>query len=143
MTPDDQTDTWLRSINDHLGERIRQRRKHLRMSQTQLGEALGLTFQQVQKYEHGSNRISAARLLDMARVLKVPLAFFYDELSMVLRRGIPIGMAEEQMPLHSDVAAASGLSAESVSLARSLDRIADRRVREQIAGLIRVLGLEA
>src|SRR5437868_4665490 len=63
----------------HVGSRVRLRRMLLGMSQEKLGEHLGLTFQQVQKYEKGVNRIGASRLFDLAKVLGVPVQFFYDE----------------------------------------------------------------
>src|SRR5688572_31144920 len=66
-------------IDAHVGTRVRLRRMLLGMSQEKLGEHLGLTFQQVQKYEKGVNRIGASRLFDLARVLGVPVQFFYDE----------------------------------------------------------------
>ncbi len=66
-------------IDAHVGTRVRLRRMLLGMSQEKLGEHLGLTFQQVQKYEKGVNRIGASRLFDLSRVLAVPIQFFYDE----------------------------------------------------------------
>jgi transcriptional regulator with XRE-family HTH domain len=68
-------------IDVHVGSRVRLRRTLLGMSQEKLGEAIGLTFQQVQKYERGSNRIGASRLFDLARVLDVPVGFFFDDMS--------------------------------------------------------------
>lgn len=81
---DDETDVERGSrkpnpIDAHVGTRVRLRRMLLGMSQEKLGEHLGLTFQQVQKYEKGVNRIGASRLFDLARVLAVPIQFFYDE----------------------------------------------------------------
>ena len=67
-------------IDVHVGSRIRLRRTLLGMSQERLGEALGLTFQQVQKYERGVNRVGASRLFDLSRVLDVPISFFFDDL---------------------------------------------------------------
>ncbi|MDT8265491.1 helix-turn-helix transcriptional regulator, partial [Roseomonas sp. DSM 102946] len=67
-------------IDVHVGGRVRLRRTLLGMSQEKLGEALGLTFQQVQKYERGVNRIGASRLFDIARVLDVPIGFFFDDM---------------------------------------------------------------
>src|SRR5882757_9761900 len=64
----------------HVGGRVRLRRTLLGMSQEKLGEAIGLTFQQVQKYERGANRVGASRLYDLSRVLDVPIAFFFDEM---------------------------------------------------------------
>jgi transcriptional regulator with XRE-family HTH domain len=65
-------------IDKHVGSRVRMRRKMLAMSQTKLGDALGLTFQQVQKYEKGTNRIGASRLQQLSHVLQVPVAFFFE-----------------------------------------------------------------
>src|SRR6202022_4033823 len=64
----------------HVGARVRLRRTLLGMSQEKLGNAVGLTFQQIQKYERGANRIGASRLYDMASVLDVPVQFFFDEM---------------------------------------------------------------
>ncbi|MFT4077511.1 MAG: helix-turn-helix transcriptional regulator [Asticcacaulis sp.] len=65
-------------VDIHVGARVRSRRKAMGLSQEALAETLGLTFQQVQKYERGANRISASKLYEISRTLKVPLAFFYD-----------------------------------------------------------------
>src|SRR2546430_15710580 len=67
-------------IDVHVGSRIRLRRTLQGMSQERLGEALGLTFQQVQKYERGVNRVGASRLFDLSRVLDVPISFFFDDM---------------------------------------------------------------
>jgi transcriptional regulator with XRE-family HTH domain len=66
------------SIDKHVGSRVRMRRKMLAMSQTKLGDALGVAFQQVQKYEKGTNRIGASRLQQLSHVLQVPVAFFFE-----------------------------------------------------------------
>ena len=67
-------------IDVHVGTRIRLRRTLLGMSQERLGEAIGLTFQQVQKYERGVNRVGASRLFDLSHVLDVPISFFFDDM---------------------------------------------------------------
>ena len=67
-------------IDVYVGSRVRRRRTLLGLNQTQLGEKLGITFQQVQKYENGANRISASRLYQMTRILDVPVSFFFDGL---------------------------------------------------------------
>src|SRR5216684_737109 len=69
-------------IDVHVGSRIRLRRTLLGLSQERLGDALGLTFQQVQKYERGANRVGASRLFDLSRVLDVPISYFFDEMSL-------------------------------------------------------------
>ena len=84
--PDDEPDSDDRSsrranpVDVHVGSRVRLRRMLLGMSQEKLGEHLGLTFQQIQKYEKGINRIGASRLFDLSKVLAVPVQFFYEEL---------------------------------------------------------------
>jgi transcriptional regulator with XRE-family HTH domain len=72
-------------VDSHVGARMKLRRTLLGMSQERLGEALGLTFQQVQKYERGVNRVSASRLYDLARVLDVPISFFFSRLPKTSR----------------------------------------------------------
>jgi transcriptional regulator with XRE-family HTH domain len=67
-------------VDRHIGLRLRSRRLALKMTQTDLADALGVTFQQVQKYEKGSNRISASTLNEMAETLKVPVAYFFEGL---------------------------------------------------------------
>src|SRR5512147_2967524 len=96
-------------IDVHVGSRIRLRRTLLGMSQEKLGEALGLTFQQIQKYERGVNRIGASRLFDLARVLDVPIGFFFDDMSPELggnaanrSRGAAFGFAEGQEGFEDD-----------------------------------------
>ena len=66
-------------VDKHVGSRVRMRRKMLAMSQEKLGTALGLTFQQVQKYESGANRIGGSRLQQISQILQVPIAFFFDD----------------------------------------------------------------
>ncbi len=68
------------AVDAHVGRRIRSRRQVMGISQTELGERLGITFQQIQKYEKGGNRISASRLLDVAAALDVPVSYFYEGL---------------------------------------------------------------
>jgi len=81
-------------IDIHVGSRIRLRRNMLGLSQEKLGEAIGLTFQQVQKYERGANRVGASRLHELSRVLDVPVSFFFDNMDPVRAPAIPGGFAE-------------------------------------------------
>src|SRR5258708_25233339 len=81
-------------IDVHVGARLRLRRTMLGLSQEKLGEAIGLTFQQVQKYERGANRIGASRLHDLSRVLDVPVSFFFDNRDPVRASAIPAGFAQ-------------------------------------------------
>jgi transcriptional regulator with XRE-family HTH domain len=81
-------------VDIHVGSRVRLRRNMLGLSQEKLGEAIGLTFQQVQKYERGANRIGASRLMELSRVLGVPVSFFYDETDPVHAPPVPSGFEE-------------------------------------------------
>src|SRR5476649_478391 len=88
-------------VDVHVGSRVRLRRTLLGMSQEKLGEAIGLTFQQVQKYERGANRVGASRLYDLSRVLDVPIAFFFDDMpAPSAERGH--GLAEPAATYESD-----------------------------------------
>src|SRR5881227_589616 len=81
-------------VDVQVGSRVRLRRNMLGLSQEKLGAAIGLTFQQVQKYERGANRIGASRLHDLSRVLDVPVSFFFDDMDPVRAPAIPAGFAE-------------------------------------------------
>src|SRR3954465_14586881 len=76
-------------VDVYVGTRMRQRRTLLAMSQTKVGDAVGLTFQQIQKYERGANRISSSRLYEFAKVLDVPVSFFFDEITSKAQPGRP------------------------------------------------------
>ena len=84
-------------IDTHVGARVRLRRTLLGLSQEKLGEALGLTFQQVQKYERGANRIGCSRLFDIARVLDVPVSFFFDDMADEVMAASPAAIATGQV----------------------------------------------
>lgn len=128
-------------IDVHVGSRVRLRRTLLGMSQEKLGEALGLTFQQVQKYERGVNRIGASRLFDLARVLDVPISFFFDDLpaemgGMAVNRARPgLGLAEDQGNFDDDTLHRR----ETLELVRAYYRITDPAVRKKVFDLIKTL----
>src|SRR5258705_11438977 len=82
--PDDDLERALNPVDRHVGLRIRMRRKELAISQERLADSIGLTFQQVQKYERAANRVSASKLWEMARVLNASIAYFYEGLGDVL-----------------------------------------------------------
>src|ERR1700749_4595042 len=82
----------------HVGARVRMRRMMLGMSQEKLGDSLGLTFQQVQKYEKGTNRIGASRLQQISQILQVPVSFFFEGAPHLPGHGAPIGMSEAPSP---------------------------------------------
>ncbi len=122
-------------IDIHVGARVRMRRLLLGMSQDKLGEELGVTFQQVQKYERGANRIGASRLFEIARVLTVPVGFFFEGMSAGTVGGFEEG---DQTPLVDDFLH----SPEGVSLASAFSRIKDSKVRRRVLELVRALGGE-
>ena len=107
-------------IDRVVGQRIRWRRKELKLTQEKLGEQLGLTFQQVQKYEKGVNRISAGRLFEIARVLGVDIGFFYE------------GLNSDDSPLNER-------QRMCLDLARNFTRISNDRHQEAVSQLCRVL----
>lgn len=122
-------------IDRHVGSRIRMRRMLSSVSQEKLGEALGLTFQQIQKYEKGANRVSASRLQQIAKVLEVPVSFFFE--------GAPSGETPETG--FSDMSATTYVSdflasSEGVQLTKAFIRIKNPRVRRRIVDLVESLG---
>src|SRR3954453_12874311 len=130
-------------IDVHVGGRVRLRRTLLGMSQEKLGDALGLTFQQVQKYERGVNRIGASRLFDLSRVLDVPIGFFFDDMpdtlggggggSMSARRSY--GLAERQEGLDDETLNPR----EKLGLVRAYYRNNDPSVSKRVFELIKNL----
>lgn len=127
-------------IDVHVGQRIRQRRTLLGMSQEKLGEAIGLTFQQVQKYERGANRVGSSRLFDLARVLDVPMTYFFDEMSASTAAKSPSrlrGLAEPKAePFEPDPLA----KRETLELVRAYYRITDPQARKRLFELTKALG---
>ena len=127
-------------IDAHVGTRVRLRRMLLGMSQEKLGEHLGLTFQQVQKYEKGVNRIGASRLFDLARVLGVPVQFFYDEAPAdIIEGALAPGFAEQ--PAESYVVEFLS-TREGLELNKAFVKITDPKVRRSVVDLVRSLGDE-
>jgi transcriptional regulator with XRE-family HTH domain len=126
-------------IDIHVGSRVRLRRMMLGMSQEKLGESLGITFQQIQKYEKGTNRIGASRLQHIARVLSVPVSFFFEDAPGASTEQPP-GMAEPKST-HYVVDFLS--SAEGLQLNKAFIRIKDSKLRRKIIDLVRALAGEA
>ncbi len=126
-------------IDVHVGGRVRLRRTLLGMSQEKLGEALGLTFQQVQKYERGANRIGASRLFDLSRVLEVPVSYFYEDMDDEMMAASPRHMvrATEDPPEFEDTVM---IQRETLELVRAYYRIRDPEVRKRVQELARALG---
>jgi transcriptional regulator with XRE-family HTH domain len=126
-------------IDVHVGKRLRLRRTLLGMSQTGLGEAIGLTFQQVQKYERGTNRVSSSRLFDMSRVLDVPLKYFFDEMADDIGTQSP-GQLLGAKPTQTEEAQDPSMRRETLELVRVYYRIGDQTVRKRFTDLVRSLG---
>jgi transcriptional regulator with XRE-family HTH domain len=126
-------------IDVQVGSRVRLRRNMLGLSQEKLGEAIGLTFQQVQKYERGANRIGASRLHELSRVMDVPVSFFFDDIDPVRAPAIPGGFSEppaeafESDPLRKR---------ETVELVDAYYAIDDSAVRRRLFELARTLAAE-
>jgi transcriptional regulator with XRE-family HTH domain len=124
------------SIDKEIGTRVRMRRISIGMSQEKLGEMLGLTFQQVQKYEKGMNRISVGRLVDIAKILGVDIHFFFNG----IKSGKPeLGFAEEESPPYfADVMS----TPEGLQLIRTFTSIKSPKVRKSIVQLVSSLAAQ-
>lgn len=135
----------LETVDIHIGKRIRLLRNVRRMTQEKLAAALGITFQQVQKYERGSNRVGAARLYDIARIFQVPIGFFFDDANQLLKEGV-FGLNEAQETflfdeISSDVDYKENdlellLRPETVELVRSYYQVTDIKTRRNILNLV-------
>ena len=126
------------AIDVHVGHQIRQRRTSLGMSQEQLAAAVGVSFQQVQKYERGFNRVGASRLYDLMRALDVPIGYFFEDAPgnrLQPAAGVR-GMREAQRTLEDDILNRR----ETLDLVRGFSRIADPTVRRHVLELVRSLG---
>src|SRR5437016_10544606 len=123
-------------VDVQVGSRVRLRRNMLGLSQEKLGEAIGLTFQQVQKYERGANRIGASRLHELSRVLDVPVSFFFDDMDPVRAPAIPTGFAE---PAAEAFDADPLRRRETIELVSAYYRIDDPALRRRLFDLARAL----
>ncbi len=126
-------------IDKHVGSRVRMRRVLIGMSQERLGGALGLTFQQVQKYEKGTNRIGASRLQQIAGVLSVPPAFFFEDMPATDGAAGEPSFAEEGAGFVVDFLS----TAEGLMLNKAFVRIKEARVRKKIIDLVTALADDA
>ena len=127
-------------IDVHVGSRLRLRRTLLGMSQEKLGEAIGLTFQQVQKYERGANRVGASRLYDLSRVLDVPVSFFFDDISpeaaaAAAGEPVPGGAAALAQRYEPDPM----MRRETLELVRAYYRIPDPQIRRRLFDLTKAI----
>jgi transcriptional regulator with XRE-family HTH domain len=126
-------------IDKHVGSRVRMRRMMLGMSQEKLGDALGLTFQQVQKYEKGTNRIGASRLQQISQILQVPVAFFFEGAPHLAGGPVPEGTEHAPSPAYvSDFLATS----DGLSLTKAFMRIPDAKLRRRIVDLVQQIAGE-
>ena len=126
-------------VDVHVGGRVRLRRSLLGMSQTMLGEAIGLTFQQVQKYERGANRIGASRLYDVARVLDVHLSFFFEDMPAEVAASSPSqrrGKAKELPSYKRDPMA----KRETLELVRAYYKISSPQIRKRLFEMTKAIG---
>jgi transcriptional regulator with XRE-family HTH domain len=127
-------------IDVHVGSRIRLRRTLMGMSQERLGEALGLTFQQVQKYERGVNRVGASRLYDLSRVLDVPISFFFDDMQDANNPGTNVHGFAERVDGLTAPADDPMSKRETLELVRAYYRITDPAVRKRVFDLVKTMG---
>ncbi len=127
-------------VDVHVGARMRQRRTLLGMSQTTLGDALGLSFQQVQKYESGTNRNGASRLFDLSRVLHVPVEYFFDDMPAAVAASSPAtkrgGRAKKPPSYKPDPMA----KRETLELVRGYYKIRDPQIRKLLFEITKTLG---
>ena len=130
-------------VDVHVGGRLRMRRLHLGMSQSTLARELGLTFQQIQKYERGSNRISASRLFDLTRILDMPVSFFFDDMPEKLDSSD----RRREVEMRPFKAGAQGLGdpraqRETLELVKAHYSIGDPKVRRQFYEMVRALAAD-
>jgi transcriptional regulator with XRE-family HTH domain len=126
-------------IDVHVGARVRLRRTLLGMSQEKLGDAIGLTFQQVQKYERGANRVGASRLYDLSRVLDVPVSFFFDDIDPGIARAAesePGGTEESAIGRYEPDPM---MRRETLELVRAYYRIPDIQIRRRLFDLTKAI----
>lgn len=126
-------------VDIHVGSRVRLRRMLVGLSQEKLGDSMGLTFQQIQKYEKGVNRIGASRLFKLSEVLEVPVQFFFEGMPSIGRSANP-GMAEPNTDafLYEFLNTRDGLE-----LNRAFIKVGDANVRRSVIDLVRSLGRSA
>ncbi len=125
-------------VDVHVGSRIRLRRTLLGMSQEKLGKAISLTFQQVQKYERGTNRVGSSRLYQLAKVLSVPISFFFDDMPPEVSGRAP-GLAEAAEPFDDSLLT----KRETLELVRGYHRITEPTVRRRVFDLVKSLAAQA
>ncbi|WP_374650967.1 helix-turn-helix domain-containing protein [Dongia sp.] len=126
-------------IDVHVGQRIRQRRTLLGMSQEKLGEAIGLTFQQVQKYERGANRVGSSRLFDLSQVLDVPIVYFFEDMPGDVQKKSPANLIGVSAPEPVEYDLNPMMRRETLELTRAYYKIPDQGARKRLAELVKAL----
>ena len=124
-------------VDQHVGNRVRMRRMMLAMSQADLGNALGLAFQQVQKYEKGTNRIGASRLQQISRTLQVPVAFFFEGAPSVPGTPEPTEMAPSPAYVTDFLATSDGFA-----LTKAFMRIKNTKLKQRIVALVEEIAVD-
>lgn len=128
------------SMDEHVGARLRLRRGLVGLSQEKLAAAIGLTFQQIQKYERGTNRISAGRLHDFARVLEVPIAYFFENFAFGNAKDMPVrGLSDTPQDKFNALDEDMYNSRETLDLLKVYYSVPDARHRREILRLVRTL----
>ena len=122
-------------VDSHVGSRLRLRRTLLGMSQEKLGKSVGLTFQQIQKYERGHNRIGSSRLYQFCKVLGVPVSFLFDEMPCDMGFQTSSASQVEQATYDEDMS-----RRETLELVRAYYRIDNRNTRKRIYELVKAVG---
>jgi len=125
-------------VDVHVGQRIKLRRTLMGMTQGKLGECIGLTFQQLQKYERGANRVSASKLWQLGNVLKVPISFFFDDMPQSVKDAFPdyqgetseSYIPEEHLTLHRR---------QTLELVRTFSKLQDPTIRKRIIDVVRAI----
>ncbi len=131
---------FFNPIDVHVGSRIRLRRTLLGLSQADVATALGLTFQQVQKYERGSNRVSSSRLFDLARILDVPISYFYAEMSAKVSEQSPANLMQtpvSKLPPREDFERDPMARRETLELVRAYYKIECPSTRKYLAKMVK------
>ncbi|MCC6918192.1 MAG: helix-turn-helix transcriptional regulator [Alphaproteobacteria bacterium] len=131
----------MNPIDAHVGARVRLRRMLIGMSQEKLGEMLGVTFQQVQKYEKGANRIGASRLFEVSQILGVPVQYFFDDLPAEGERPVarPQGLPEDS---EESFVMDFVVSQEGLALNQAYKKIGNTKLRRRVLDLVRAISSE-
>ncbi len=132
-----------RPVDVHVGARLRLRRTLLGISQEKLGEAVSLTFQQIQKYERGANRVGASRLFEFSRILGVPVSYFFDDMPKEVADSYKTEVDGLSDKIQQKIEGDPMVRRETLELVRAYYKIGDPKVRKRIYELVKSLGHSA